>query len=258
MKDKAHEFALYLPDLNSIEINNLTSLISFKNKELAHRLIAILRFECGQELIIFNKEFNINSRIIELNKNGNIKIEILSKTKNKILSPELTWVLPLLKKDALEESVYSLTEIGVNCIQLVLTEKSQKNFDEKLLARLHSIAISAAEQSKNFNLSQILKPVKLDNLNKILDLEKNKNNSLNIYFDPIGLKISDLIIEQNNKEDNKKLNSIVAMCGPEGDLTIQEKEFIKNLGFKFYSLTPTVLRSRQAVVVGSGILRSFF
>ena len=46
--------------------------------------------------------------------------------------------------------------------------------------------------------------------------------------------------------------------GPEGDLTQEEKDYLKQQGFVFCRLTPTVLRARQAVALGLGILRSYF
>ena len=251
MKNQAHEFAIFSQELNNLNLKNNSSkfdsnsIIVFKDKNLYHRLISILRFEVGHELIIFDQINNFKVKILSLNKNGEIKFEVLSKNKNKVLTPELIWVLPILKKQALEDAVYSLAEIGANQIQLVITEKSQKNFDDKLLSRLNSIVISGAEQSKNFSFPEILAPIKLAELN----LSKFINK---IYFDPDGDNIAKLITELNSEKNS----NIIAMCGPEGDLTEQEKEFIKTLGFNFYALTPTVLRSSQAVAIGSGILRS--
>jgi len=46
------------------------------------------------------------------------------------------------------------------------------------------------------------------------------------------------------------------MIGPEGDLTAQEKELLKERGVQFLRLTPTILRAQQAVVVAMGIFRS--
>jgi len=46
------------------------------------------------------------------------------------------------------------------------------------------------------------------------------------------------------------------MVGPEEDLTNQKKEQLKQAKFLFCALTPTVLRSSQAIALGSGIIRS--
>ena len=44
------------------------------------------------------------------------------------------------------------------------------------------------------------------------------------------------------------------MIGPEGDLTMQEKDLLKERDVQFLRLTPTVLRAQQAVAVSMGIL----
>ncbi len=49
----------------------------------------------------------------------------------------------------------------------------------------------------------------------------------------------------------------MAVIGPEGDLTKEEKAYLKEQGFLFCALTPTVLRAQQAVALGLGILRSY-
>jgi len=46
------------------------------------------------------------------------------------------------------------------------------------------------------------------------------------------------------------------MFGPEGGLTKQEEDLLKENDFEFYVLTPTVLRSVEAVAVGLGSVRS--
>ena len=49
---------------------------------------------------------------------------------------------------------------------------------------------------------------------------------------------------------------ISLMVGPEGDLTMDEKELLKERDVQFLCLTPTVLRAQQAVAVSLGIFRS--
>ena len=53
------------------------------------------------------------------------------------------------------------------------------------------------------------------------------------------------------------IEPIYGSVGPEGDLTLEEKAYLKQLGFVFCALTPTVLRAQQAVALGLGVLRSY-
>jgi 16S rRNA (uracil1498-N3)-methyltransferase len=54
----------------------------------------------------------------------------------------------------------------------------------------------------------------------------------------------------------QKPKSILVVFGPEGGLTDHEQQRLEEQGFIGYRLTPSVLRSTEAITVGLGILRS--
>jgi RsmE family RNA methyltransferase len=86
--------------------------------------------------------------------------------------------------------------------------------------------------------------------------------NLKIYFDPSGACFVDLLQKikesSDQKNDAQKNNNldIVLFFGPEGGLTWQEEKQLSDLGFETYALTPTILRAREAVIVGLGGVRS--
>jgi RsmE family RNA methyltransferase len=91
------------------------------------------------------------------------------------------------------------------------------------------------------------------------NLENNLENFYKqipkIFFDPSGescFKLTSFLKEQTN------LTDIICIVGPEGDLTENEKKFLKQNNFSFYALTPTILRSELAATLATGILRSLF
>ena len=244
-----HEFAIHIPNLSEIALKaGKANKIVLKDKNLTHRLFSVLRFSDGDELVFFDNSKHAHVKIISWHKNGEIVLDILHVKDNITLTPTVTWLLPILKRTALEEALHSLCEVGINQIQLVITEKSQhSNLDAKHLERLNSIIISAAEQSKNFNYPEILAPIKL------VDIEKKDfvlKDQKKIYFDPLGKSCLELLSNKGDKQGN-----LIAMCGPEADLTDSEKEFLKTMGFEFFALTKTVLRASQAVSIASGLLR---
>ena len=72
------------------------------------------------------------------------------------------------------------------------------------------------------------------------------------FFDSAG---SDLLpVIQSLHVEKPAIISL--LIGPEGDLTIQEKDLLKERGVNFLCLTSTVLRAQQAVAVSMGIFRS--
>jgi 16S rRNA (uracil1498-N3)-methyltransferase len=157
--------------------------------------------------------------------------------------------LPLLKKDDFETALYSLVELGTTTIQLIATQKTQRSWaGEKELDRCQRIMIAAAEQSKNFIIPTLIPPIHLtEYLKKITENEHPK-----IYFDPQGSAGLALL----NNLAQQKAKHYMLMVGPEGDLTQSEKELLQAKSFYFCQLTPTVLRSVSAVILGAGIMRT--
>jgi 16S rRNA (uracil1498-N3)-methyltransferase len=243
MNKEKHEFAIYVQSLDIIN-NQLT----INDEFLYHRIVRILRFNVGDEFILFDKKTNVLFEIIQINKK-NLTLQAIKKEDNKIFSPNITVCVSILKKEAFEEAIYFCSELGANVIQPIITQKSnQKKFDSKDLQRYEKIIISAAEQSKNFNLVELKKPLMLaDYIGQSYD-----NKAQKLFFDANGK----LLIEIINEVKNNK--SLILFIGPEGDLTSEEKELLKNNNFIFCKLTPTILRAQSAVMLSLGIFRSFF
>lgn len=108
--------------------------------------------------------------------------------------------------------------------------------------------IAAAEQSKQYALPQVLPIIPLE----MWLMKAQVPATIKLFFDPQGIPLRDAfaLIEQ------QKIHRLIALAGPEGDLTYEEKLMVTDQGFVFCALTPTVLRAQQAVAIGLGALRS--
>lgn len=157
--------------------------------------------------------------------------------------------MPLLKREAFEEALYSLTELGAHTIQPLLTKKTVRLFGaEREMTRCQKILRAAAEQSKQFVIPTLLPIIPLD----LWLLKPSLPDTIKIFFDPEGLPLYQVIETMKQK----KGSTIIACAGPEGDLTYEEKLMLNDQGFLFCALTPSILRAQQAVAVGLGSLRS--
>jgi len=242
-----HEFALFCTTIstlvNAIE-NDQTFLLTDEN--LVKRMSSILRLEKNQTCILFNKKINVHCSILEYIGKKQIRLTLLNKKNNTDLFPHITFLLPLLKRDDLETTLYSLTEIGINTIQLVTTQKTQGSWNNyKDTDRIDRIIIAAAEQSKNFSYPTLLSPIPL--LQAL-----SEKTSTKLFFDPHGESFFTIM----NTIFHHHTNNITLLIGPEGDLTTEEKNLLKNHNFTFCTLTPTVLRATQAASLGAGFIRS--
>ena len=245
--NEKHLFALHHSDLAD-EIGNISSgkELTITDSDLAHRIISILRLSIGESFILFDRNVHAIVSLSGSVKHKLVKAVLKEKSKNSILSPEIIFLLPLLKKESFETALYSLVEIGVTQIQLLYTQKSQQRWGQKELERSQKIIIAAAEQSKNFNYPELRAPLSLSSVLEQLPLQSKK-----IFFDPAGSPIEKLL------PDLKGIKEITLAIGPEGDLTSEEKELLKQSGFIFTRLTPTILRACQAAAVSTGIIRSY-
>jgi len=235
-----HIFAIYTPDFwnKNYTINSILKIVE---PDIVHRLIKVLRTQIGERFIFFDTVKHGVVEIVDISKKD-FSIKIINLEKNSTSVPKITFLLPLLKKEALEEAVYSLAEIGVSEIQLVVTQKSrQKLLHEKEFARLESIIVAAAEQSKNYLLSKIHPPLALSDLEIDSDYFK-------IVFDPQGESFFDLKLKFSQEQ-------ICLLVGPEGGFTQEELENIEEKSFKKCRLTPTILRAVQAVALGAALFK---
>jgi 16S rRNA (uracil1498-N3)-methyltransferase len=243
-----HQFALFFKNLSD-SIKNLKKdqLFTIHDEEIVHRIVSVLRLQKDEEIILFDKKIHVFIILQDISKK-NIQVLFKEKKETIDLKPKISFILPLLKKEALEESIYSLAEIGAQEIILAITEKSRQNLTEKELQRLDKILIAAAEQSKNFSMPQVIPPEYLADIAQ----KSEKQPIQKLFFDPQGSFINQSFANLTDKKD------FILCIGPEGDLTEAEKNQLKKAAFNFISLTPTILRASQAVAIAAGLMRSWF
>lgn len=241
----AHVFSIFW-DRDQLNALHSGAILILKDNEIVRRILSILRLDVGECIILFNKTYNLLFKIESFGKKE-ISLSLINTQKNNQIQPAIHWYLPLLEKEPFEEAISLMTILGVTTIQPVITQKVHRRIlAQKDFERMHRIMISAAEQSKQFVIPEILPIISFDKLASTVPA------TVCIFFDPIGINSFNLI----EKLRVSKPSDIVCMVGPEGDLTNHEKDILKQNSFDFYALTPTILRSQHAATIATGILRS--
>ncbi|MBU1008062.1 RNA methyltransferase [Candidatus Dependentiae bacterium] len=242
-----HTFACYQENLTEL-LGQLReqNLFEFKDPSLWNRLVKILRIKPQEHFILFNTYIHVELIAHEkmFSEKRTIVGAIFKKIINVPVAPTLTLLLPVLKKEALEYASYVAAQMGVQEIVPVITEKSGSKITDKEQSRLQKVMISACEQSKNFIPPTLLKA-------QPLSQAIQQSNDYKICFDEHGNHLS-LFVDTFKQASNK---TFLIALGPEGGFVELEKKSLHTAGFTFYALTPTILRSREAVTVGLGILR---
>lgn len=247
-RDDKHIFAVYVAKLFENQQIYPDCHIPITDEDVLHRVLTVLRLGIGEELILFDTQKNFRTIISDIKKHKILTVTIRDIQVNARPRLGIEFILPLLKREALEEVVYSLSEIGVTDITLIVTDKSQRNLGPKELQRLHKIQVAAAEQSKNFYIPRIHAPVSFE-----LWCNGAKQTVVpSILFDPQGKAALEVLGSMSGQNNSK----IRALIGPEGGLTQDEIQVVKELGFVRCRLTATVLRAVQAASVGAGMIAS--
>ncbi|KKP23798.1 MAG: Ribosomal RNA small subunit methyltransferase E [candidate division TM6 bacterium GW2011_GWF2_28_16] len=251
-----HVFSLYIENLQDL-LNKFSSdyihnsILEIKDKSLHTRIIQVLRLDkADNKVIFFDNNINVLVELLDetFKNNKNILFKILEKNNNKLIKPEIILCPSIVKKQALEEILYSAAAMGATEVMPIITQKAYNKFNfEQENSRLNKIMIAACEQSKNYILPVLHEP-------EILEKFSNKINNLNninkIYFDFDGQIATDIISKINNKNKN------YLFFGPESGFTDQEISLLKENNCESISLTPTILRAEHAVAVGLGLVRS--
>ena len=248
-KNEKHEFAFFTSEV--AHLIQSEQEYRLKDIDLNRRLLSIVRVHPGEKIILFDTMNAIVCTVISYNKKETTIITG-KRTTHMALKPEIIWLLPLLEREAFEDSLEALMVMGATTIIPLITQKSRKVWGvgssaEKEHDRARRLMIAAAEQSKQFMLPVIQKTVDIT-----IALNNTKNHTTKIFFDTTGKPAFEILeFIRNNKPQ-----SIIALVGPEGDLTTAEKKLVQQHNFEFCKLTPTILRARTAVELGIGLLRS--
>lgn len=247
-KDK-HVFALYKESLSLlIQEKGAGDDLVITDETMLHRMVHILRLRSNDEFIFFDKDMYINATVVAFIGKKQIHLAIQSVHATIILRPQVTFLLPMLKREDYEAALYALTEVGVNTIQLIFTQKTGHKWSgERDEDRAQRIIIAAAEQSKNFAYPQLLAPISLE-----AALKKYGDYATKLFFDPQGKHFFDVM----HTLHTSKPEQVLLLIGPEGDLSLEEKEMVRLHDFIFCALTPTIVRAVQAATLAAGFIRS--
>ena len=235
----AHKFAIFIPKIIIIK-----SKINIKDLVTYRRIVNILRLKQNSLITAFDLTNIYECLILEIN-NKEIVLEITSDQEIKYIEPYIDLAIGLLKKDDFEQAITNATILGIRTIQPIITDLTHRNWwSEKFKIRFESLMIAACEQSKNFAIPKIDNPLTLTDWLKQLETNYLLNNIL--LCDPTGQSLYKEIINKNN--------NYIILIGPEAGFS--EKELNLFTKFKKVALTPTVLKSVDAVLVSGGILRN--
>jgi 16S rRNA (uracil1498-N3)-methyltransferase len=201
------------------------------SEEESRHCIKALRYKKGDIISVTNGKAEVAKVAIV---NDNIKaceVNIVERKKVEQRRFLHLAIAPTKNADRIEWLVEKATELGVEKISLIKTERTERNFLKK--ERLEKIAISALKQSHQSLLPEIIIDVKFE------DVINNKSEiNLIAFVDQSNpVQLSDKILS------NKK---VLILIGPEGDFSPTEVKLAEDHNFIKVSLGENILRTETA------------
>ena len=219
--------------------------IIIKDKSDRNHIQNVFRLGSGDVLRVIDGEYEYITEISNVTKKEMI-LKIIKKNKdNYSLNINIDAALGILKNDKMNLAIQKLTEIGINRIIPLKTERVVVKISEKK-EKWDIVVRETLKQCKGVKFTKIdpvtrIQMINYDLYDKIIYAYENSENSQ---------KIAD-IVDSSDK-------NILYIIGPEGGITEEETEFLKNMGAIEVSLGKRILRAETAAIVIGGILTNVY
>jgi 16S rRNA (uracil1498-N3)-methyltransferase len=219
----------------------------------------VLRLNPGEKAVLFDEKAREYDAILQGSSH-----EVIFSVKERAAKIEpgktnLTIACALPKKSKFDDIVDKLTQLGVNAIVPLITErvvvKLEKANTEAKLLRWQKIAKSACEQSQRITPPAISAPVNFkDFLKRACPVDAKR-----LYGErEFDLKLIPTLEGKRNKLKELKLGTaanILVLIGPEGDFAPSEVSLAVKHGFIPVSLGSNVLRVDTACVAVASFIK---
>lgn len=212
-----------------------------------HHICHVMRMRSGDFIeVVFNKVLYKCKVVID---NGVSVIEDTIIDCNVFSDKEIILIVPVLKEQKMDLILQKSTELGVDRIIPIMTERcvvKVDNKEDKKISRWSKIVKEASEQCKRVSV-----PI-IDNVKCISDLD---------FSDGVKLVCSTREISKNIKKimhNVFKYDRMYIVVGPEGGLSINEEDKLIDLGFVPISLGKRIMRVETVPIFILSILNYEF
>lgn len=163
-------------------------------------------------------------------------------------TPRLTVAQALVKHDAADRALTSMTEVGIDEVLPWAAERSIVTWDDtrapRALARWRTTVAEAAKQSRRAWVPAVASPTTTAGL-----VERVRAADVALLLDrDASAPLADVAVDH--------VSDVVLVVGPEGGLTPEEASVLTEAGAQPVHLGPTVLRSATAGAVALAVLLS--
>jgi 16S rRNA (uracil1498-N3)-methyltransferase len=213
----------------------------------SHYLTRVLRLSTGDFVTVFNGDgSDYLAEICEIERQ---KV-VLRVTDSQIPGNEsplkITLVQAISRGERMDYSLQKATELGVFCIQPVISRRVEVRLDEKRqlkrLAHWQGVVVSACEQSGRALVPSVKTPISLAEWTAVVV------ESPRLVLDPLATQKMSSIQIQND--------ALSLLVGPEGGFNKDEMNALETAGVMAVSLGRRILRTESAGPAAIAVLQA--
>ncbi|MFH0927851.1 MAG: RsmE family RNA methyltransferase [bacterium] len=214
----------------------LKSELLIQDPEIRHQIRRVLKLKVGEQIVLSDGRSSEATAVIEAISDEGVQVSLGQATSGVSLDqPNIELALALIKPGLFELAVQKATEIGINRIIPMTTERTVRiGFKQE---RLEKIIKEAAEQSEQVRLPELATPI---NFKEALEFSGDK-----ILFDKSGAAFQ-----------KPASGAVRIFIGPEGGFTDAELALAKSHHCQIVNLGKGVLRAETAAIISSYLVKS--
>lgn len=246
------------------KINPLDKYITLNDPAEVHHLKNVLRIRPQEKAAVFDSLGNEYIVLVSEIGAKAVKLELKEKKSSEDSGIKITVACAIPKNVKMDDIVDKLTQLGVECIIPLETERVIVRLDkQKKLERLRrweKISLSALKQSQRSKFV-LIKPIsKFDDVVstagsfdlKLIPTLEGERKTLKSIFEGLAKKINPSTELRIDTEPRRRrgecIKTVMVLIGPEGDFTAAEAALAKEAGFLPVDLGRGVLRVDTAAI----------
>lgn len=206
-----------------------------QDERLLHQWRKVLRFQPGQEVILFDGQSQDRLYRIDELTDREARLSLITEMARKLPAKDIYLFWSLLKKDKNDWVLQKCTELGVSHFIPLLADRSEKTGFN--VERAEKIVIEAAEQCGRSDIPRVREPITIP-------------TALREFKDKIVI----YICEQDADGVPVAAEAAGVFIGPEGGWSDSEKQLFANAQIKHLNIHDFTLRAETAAVAAAAKL----
>jgi 16S rRNA (uracil1498-N3)-methyltransferase len=219
----------------------------------SHHAINVMRLDEGATITLFDGQGKEGHAKIQSIHKGRVAFEIISTTQTPTPATRVILGQAIPKAKSMDLIIQKAAELGISEIWPLVSNRTVVHLEgERSQNKTEKWQLAAIEACKQCGENWLPKINSITKVPEFLSQVQSASTKLIASLQPNSNSLHSVI---SHAREQKKLNTIVFMIGPEGDFTSSEILMAENSGFEPVSLGKSILRVETATIFMASVLK---